>query len=40
MLAVDTLIGNLTVTEMLRYTAELKNPISMPLSEKLAKVGA
>ena len=34
----DTLIGNLTVTEMLRYTSEMKNPTTMPLAEKHAKV--
>jgi len=36
----DTLIGNLTVMEMLLYTAELKNPTAMPLSEKHAKVSS
>ena len=34
----DTLLENLTVSEMLMYTAEMKNPQSQPLSEKRAKV--
>lgn len=34
----DTLIGNMTVREMLLYTAELKNPTSMPLQDKRARV--
>eukprot|EP00877_Chromochloris_zofingiensis_P004326 jgi/Chrzof1/13895/Cz08g16130.t1 len=34
----DTLLPTLTVEEMLMYTAELKRPISEPLSEKKAAV--
>ena len=34
----DTLIPNLTVYEMLMYTAELKNSRKMPLAEKREKV--
>eukprot|EP00884_Botryococcus_braunii_P014587 jgi/Botrbrau1/23129/Bobra.0243s0059.1 len=34
----DTLIGNMTVREMLLYTAELKNPTSMTLEGKRARV--
>ena len=35
----DTLIPNMTVYEMLMYTAELKNSRSMPLADKRQKVG-
>lgn len=35
---VDTLVGILTVREMLLYTAELKWPRQKPLAEKLAAV--
>lgn len=34
----DTLLDNLTVREMLMYTAEMKNPQSQPLAEKAVKV--
>ncbi|KAK9823062.1 hypothetical protein WJX81_005585 [Elliptochloris bilobata] len=34
----DTLLGNLTVYEMLAYTAELKNPMYEPFEQKAAKV--
>ncbi len=34
----DTLLENLTVYEMLAYTAELKNPMSEPFEKKVAKV--
>ncbi len=34
----DTLLGNLTVYEMLAYTAELKNPMNEPFEQKAAKV--
>ncbi len=34
----DTLLDNLTVYEMLAYTAELKNPMSEPFEKKRAKV--
>lgn len=34
----DTLIANLTVEEMLRYTIELKVESSVPMSQKLEKV--
>lgn len=34
----DTLLDNLTVYEMLAYTAELKNPMSEPFERKRAKV--
>ena len=34
----DTLLGNLTVYEMLAYTAELKNPMHEPFEQKAAKV--
>ena len=34
------MLANLTVEEMLQYTAELKNPMLMPLSAKLARVDA
>ena len=30
----DTLLGDLTVREMLTYTAELKRPTSEPLADK------
>ena len=36
----DTLLDNLTVREMLLYTAELKNPSSVPLQAKAARVDA
>ncbi len=36
----DTLLGDLTVREMLLYTAELKRPVSESLQEKKEKVGA
>ncbi|CAK0754674.1 hypothetical protein CVIRNUC_002316 [Coccomyxa viridis] len=36
----DTLIGNLTVMEMLLYTAELKLPMSMTWQQKVVKVMA
>ncbi|PNH05921.1 ABC transporter G family member 18 [Tetrabaena socialis] len=36
----DTLLGELTVREMLLYTAELKRPTSEPLEEKRREVGA
>ncbi|KAK9823026.1 hypothetical protein WJX81_000228 [Elliptochloris bilobata] len=36
----DTLLGNLTVQEMLAYTAELKGPAAEPLAAKLARVDA
>ena len=35
---VDTLLDNLTVYEMLAYTAELKNPMKEPFERKRAKV--
>lgn len=34
----DTLLDNLTVEEMLLYTAELKCPLSEPLAAKRKKV--
>ncbi len=34
----DTLLDNLTVYEMLAYTAELKNPMKEPFEKKRAKV--
>ena len=34
----DTLLDNLTVYEMLAYTAELKNPMKGPFEKKRAKV--
>ena len=34
----DTLVGELTVNEMLHYTAELLLPASMPPTERKAKV--
>ena len=34
----DTLLDNLTVYEMLAYTAELKNPMEEPFDKKRAKV--
>ncbi len=34
----DTLVDNLTVREMLMYTAELKLPMSQSLAEKRARV--
>lgn len=34
----DTLLGNLTVYEMLAYTSELKNPMNEPFERKAAKV--
>ena len=34
----DTLLDNLTVYEMLAYTAELKNPMEEPFEKKRAKV--
>jgi hypothetical protein len=34
----DTLLDNLTVQEMLMYTAEMKNPVNEPLASKAAKV--
>ena len=34
----DTLLDNLTVYEMLAYTAELKNPMKEPFERKRAKV--
>ncbi len=36
--AADTLIGNLTVFEMLLYTADLKLPRRMPYKDKVRKV--
>ena len=36
--AADTLIGNLTVFEMLLYTADLKLPRCMPYKDKVRKV--
>ena len=36
--AADTLVGKMTVREMLIYTAEMKNLVSMPKAENLAKV--
>lgn len=36
--SVDTLLDNLTVYEMLAYTAELKNPMKEPFERKRAKV--
>ena len=37
-LLADTLLDNLTVYEMLAYTAELKNPMKEPFEKKRAKV--
>ena len=34
----DTLLDNLTVEEMLMYTAEMKNPVREALATKKAKV--
>ena len=34
----DTLLDNLTVEEMLMYTAEMKNPVRDSLASKRAKV--
>lgn len=34
----DTLLGTLTVEEMLMYTAELKCPMSEPRAEKAERV--
>ncbi len=34
----DTLLDNLTVEEMLLYTAEMKNPVGLPLAAKRARV--
>ena len=34
----DTLLDNLTVEEMLMYTAEMKNPVRESLATKKAKV--
>ena len=34
----DTLLDNLTVREMLMYTAEMKNPQDLPYAEKAARV--
>ena len=34
----DTLLDNLTVEEMLMYTAEMKNPVRDSLASKKAKV--
>ena len=34
----DTLLGTLTVEEMLMYTAELKCPMSEPIAEKRMRV--
>ena len=34
----DTLLDNLTVEEMLMYTAEMKNPVRESLASKKAKV--
>ncbi|KXZ55881.1 hypothetical protein GPECTOR_2g1432 [Gonium pectorale] len=36
----DTLLGDLTVREMLLYTAELKRPVAEPLAAKRAEVDA
>jgi ABC-type multidrug transport system ATPase subunit len=36
----DTLLANLTVAEMLMYTAELKNPLATPAATKVARVNA
>ena len=36
--AADTLLDNLTVEEMLLYTAEMKNPVALPLAAKRARV--
>ena len=36
----DTLLDNLTVEEMLLYTAELKNPLSTPHAAKVARVAS
>lgn len=38
--AADTLIGSLTVTEMLMYTAELKRPMTEHISKKREAVSA
>lgn len=38
MTCADTLLDNLTVYEMLAYTAELKNPMKEPFEKKRAKV--
>lgn len=36
----DTLLDNLTVYEMLLYTAELKNPMTTPHADRVARVNA
>eukprot|EP00884_Botryococcus_braunii_P016488 jgi/Botrbrau1/3522/Bobra.341_2s0049.1 len=36
----DTLLDNLTVYEMLIYTAELKNPMSVPFNQKVERVNS
>ena len=37
-MSADTLLDNLTVEEMLMYTAEMKNPVRESLATKKAKV--